>query len=469
MSVERFYVHRSPEFYRRAQKRTEAPTAGETPVRIRGYGEVAESNNNSDNHFAVKYRYQKLNNLFLNRIPDPILDLVELAVAIYGVDRHLERRVTAGAGVADENARFDTRSIVIRCPVLSSTFATSEIEELVSLLVSHQTRDIIQFEFLSTTSSVERSVQQQLVPGESNNALSLFSEGLDSAGGVYQNRGEGISARYLHLIYGQRAKSVFRGATTRLDVDPFQVGVRYQGRAREHTQFSRGFLHWCIAACVAAGIGANEIRSFETGIMARFALLSEGWQTTRTASPRAAELFNCLVSTVLDHDVKVVNPFVDTTKGEILEQIKDKSVVRNAVSCPHHNKQRSFNLNNCGQCAPCIIRNIAILSSNHEIPLNELSVCNWAAIDFESKELPQKRAETLPGRNDKSAFFLAMGEIAHLCRLFRNDRTNVIMTEYPKLQPQKDVYDLYRRFADEFYEAVTTIRENNPSARVLLD
>jgi 7-cyano-7-deazaguanine synthase in queuosine biosynthesis len=424
-------------------------------------------NRESDSDFQIKYDLAELQCQFDGKVPDDVLDLAEIAVATFGVDRYLERDIIAGPDVDDVDARLNTRSIIIRVPVLTASLTTSRAQELLSMIVSHMTYDIVQFDLIQHPKSTNHTSGSFDEPTTGTNAVSLFSDGLDSAGGVNHNSTENIDSEYVSLNYGGGLGSRHNELQELLDVNPHIFKLDYEEETNEYTTFSRGFLHWVFAAATATAHRIPEIRAFETGLMARFAILNEGWHTTRTVSPVAIDLFNTLLADVLNWNTTVRNPFIDDTKREVVNRISSTDVVRTAVSCPHHGRQGQFDLDNCGQCAPCIIRNIAILTSRFDIPTKDLSICDWKNIDFESRELPDKTPYELPHRNDRDTFFLALGEIAHLCRLVEKQDASTVVTEYPKLA-SKQIYNLHSRFAAEFTQAFEELAKENPSTRALI-
>ncbi len=174
-----------------------------------------------------------------------------------------------------------------------------------------------------------------------------------------------------------------------------------------------------------------------------------------------------MIATATEYEISVTNPFLNETKTEVVERILDESIVRKAVSCPHHGKQNEYDLDNCGQCVPCIIRNIAVLESQHSISTDELSICNWEIVDFEDESMPPIQPVTLPERNDPDTFFLAFNEIAHLCRSIRHREPAEVVTEYPKIA-SPETYDLYQRFAEEFYSCLESLESVNSTAGLLL-
>ena len=463
-SVDRIYVQRSPEFERRVDERYHGEGNTTAFVSIVEY----LPSRASDTDCEIKYDYDVLEQLFTGPVPDTVLDLVELSVATLAVDRYLKREVVAGEGVDDVDARLNTRSVLIRVPVLSASFATPRVAELLSTLVSHMTRDLIQFELIHHASAQPSVVPDYGRDAARVDAVSLFSDGLDSAGGVCQNRRDGMKARYVSVRYGSGlSKEAYGTACEELAVDPIEFNVSYSGRSKEYTTFSRGFLHWAFATAAAIAVDASEVRAFETGLMARFALLNEAWHTTRTVSPRAVELFNQIVAEATEYPVSVVNPFVEETKREVVERIESEAVVRNAVSCPHTGWQGEYTLKNCGQCVPCLVRNVAILQSRFSISPAELSICDWSKIDFAANELPVKQPTVKPGRNDADTFLLALHEIAYLARALTTQTPRDVVAEYPQLA-SPGTYDLYRRFADEFQSCFKDLATENSTSMSLL-
>ncbi|WP_143414666.1 hypothetical protein [Halorubrum sp. SD683] len=462
-STERVYIQRSEEFESRRDEAYQE-TGGMTSI-----GSVVNyaPNRQSDADFQIKYELSELRHLFNGEIPDDVLDLVEIAVATFGVDRYLERKIIAGDGIQDSDARLNTRSIVIRIPVFTAALTTPKAQELLSTMLSHMTYDVIQYDLIHHSKATGQTSGAFETRSPETDAVSLFSDGLDSAGGVHQNQADNIDSEYVSLKYGSGLGPRHEELQELLGVDPHLFKLEYEGRTNEYTTFSRGFLHWVFAAATAVAKRAPEVRAFETGLMARFAILSEGWQTTRTVSPAAIDLFNILLTEVLDWDTAVTNPFLNDTKREVVDRIAAREVVQTTVSCPHHGRQGQFDLDNCGQCVPCIVRNIAILTSQFDIYPSELSICDWNAVDFEGRNLPEKTPYELPHRNDRDTFFLALGEISHFCRLMIQGEASTVVSEYPELS-SSDIYDLHSRFADEFVSTFEQLTDDNPSAEALL-
>jgi len=292
---------------------------------------------------------------------------------------------------------------------------------------------------------VESEITVEETPSDSGpEAVSLLSDGLDSAAGVYHNKSQGTSSTYATVTYGHGAKSKAEAIAERAGVDHETYRVQYDGTG-ESTQFSRGLLHLSFGAAVASAKGVNDVRCFENGIMARFLILSQGWLTTRTVSPLFVAYLNEILDQTLEQPVEARNPFEDLTKTEILNKVPDTETIQMTVSCPH---TAWFSSQNCGFCVPCLVRNVGILASKHDVPLDELSVYNaLTAADFETQTLDLNVNEiNNPSANSPEIFFKGITEIAYFCRRVLQESPRELSDEYPNLL-NEEIYDQHHRFA----------------------
>ncbi|WP_181687413.1 7-cyano-7-deazaguanine synthase, partial [Halorhabdus salina] len=410
----------------------------------------------------IKYDHSITQESFSSKVPDIVLDMLEIATATFAADKASNRGVDIDEKNIDDSL-LETRNIKLQIPVLSPGLATGEVEQLYSEMVSHMTHDIVEYEFhqIAPVESVgEVSTQSSI------DAVGLLSDGLDSAAGIYHNKSEGIDSVHTTVNYGQGVRSKAENIAD-------QAGINHRAyriasdRSREYTQFSRGLLHLSFAVAEALAVGTDEIHCFENGIMARFLILSDGWMTTRTVSPQFLAYFNEILSTVLEQPLEVENPFRDLTKTEITEKVPDTEVVKQTVSCPHSRWTRG---NNCGLCIPCLIRNIGIIASDHEIPLGELSEYNaLLEADFERQSIDFDVSEDglNPSASSPEVFFKGIAEIAFFCRRVLEDSPQQLASEYPELL-DKPVYDQHHGFAENFVDALGIVAHENPTIQTLL-
>ena len=303
----------------------------------------------------IKYEQEVVADWFDGEIPDAVLDLLEIALATYAVDKQVERCISVPRD--DERARINTRNIRFTGPVLSDAFTEAGVERLLGETVSRTSRDLVEYDLHRPSVSVARPLPENR---EEIDAVGLFSGGIDSTGGVFHNRSKGIDASYLSLNYAGVGNLVDH-VSDQVEISPTIIGIERVGRSREFTQFSRGFLHLAFGVAAAIGLGSPTVQSFENGLVARFDMLQDGWMTTRTVRPEFIGSFNSLLEEALGERVSVENPFEDRTKTEVVNLIPDRETVVDTVSCPHTSR---FNVvdsdqQNCGLCVPCVIRTIS--------------------------------------------------------------------------------------------------------------
>jgi len=471
MKSKKFFVYRHPEFRRRVNqdlreydKTDYDDIVAVIPYRNSEFPQEHDYNRRRPSEVwdYIRYDHSITQESFSGEVPDVVLDILEIATATFAADKAVNREVDVDDENID-NSLLETRNIKLQIPVLSSELATEEVEQLYSDMVSHMTHDIVEYEFLQIE-PVE-SVGQ-VSTRSSIDAVGLLSDGLDSAAGIYHNKSEGIESIHTTVNYGQGVKSKAENIADQAGIDHRAYRVK-SDRSREYTQFSRGLLHLSFAVAEALAVGTDEIHCFENGIMARFLILSDGWMTTRTVSPQFLAYFNEILSTVLEQPLEVENPFRELTKTEIIEKIPDTEVVKQTLSCPHSRWTKG---NNCGLCIPCLIRNIGIIASNHEISFDELSEYNaLTEADFNEQSLNIDVSEEglNPSASSSEVFFKGTAEIAFFCRRVLEDNPQQLASEYSELL-DKSIYDQHHRFAENFVDALGKVAHENPTVRTLL-
>ena len=137
---------------------------------------------------------------------------------------------------------------------------------------------------------------------------------------------------------------------------------------REDTQRTRSFMFLCIAALAARRSGHHELVMIaENGQMAIHIPLTEariGPFSTHTAHPEFVRRLGSWLSTILDTDFTLNNPYLYQTKAEVVKRIaaKHSSALKQTISCWRASRVSQFN--HCGECIPCLIRRIALESNN---------------------------------------------------------------------------------------------------------
>ncbi|WP_436935740.1 7-cyano-7-deazaguanine synthase [Halovenus marina] len=471
MKHQKFFIYRHPEFRRRTGRDIQEydKTDFDDIIAVIPYqssrfpqGHDYSRRRPSEDWDYIKYDHSITQDSFSGEVPDVVLDILEIATATFAADKAVNREMYIDEDDLDDSL-LETRNIKLQIPVLSPRLATEEVEQLYSDMVSHMTHDLVEYEFHYTEPVSSVGSVSTL---SSIDAVSLLSDGLDSAAGIFYNRSESIDSVHTTVDYGQGVKSKSEKIADKAGIDHRAYRIN-SDRSREYTQFSRGLLHLSFAVAEALAVGTDNIRCFENGIMARFLILSDGWMTTRTVSPPFLAYFNEILSTVLEQPLEVENPFRDLTKTEITEMVPDTEVVKQTVSCPHSRWAKG---NNCGLCVPCLIRNIGIIASSHEISFDELSEYNaLLEADFEKQSLDFDVSEQglNPSASSPEVFFKGIAEIAFFCRRVLEDNPQQLANEYSELL-DKSIYKQHHRFAENFVDALGEVAHENPTIRTLL-
>ena len=236
--------------------------------------------------------------------------------------------------------------------------------------------------------------------------VSLFSGGLDSITGIIdwleENPGESLMLASTYDAHAENAKSdqdrilpdlniAYPGRTTRFVA---RSGLLTKGddinfRSRSLTFLGNGVL-------AASFLGQNtRILIPENGAIAlNFPLAPSrsGSLSTRTAHPHFIKQFNQYLAD-LEFSYNVFNPYLFKTKGEVLYECRNQSVLqnvyKNSVSCG----KRGFgkihwhdkNAMGCGHCIPCIFRQAAVNFANFPLEKYGCTVSDrteWGVTDL---------------------------------------------------------------------------------------
>ena len=215
--------------------------------------------------------------------------------------------------------------------------------------------------------------------------VALFSGGLDSLIGAIDrleqgsfplfisHGGEGAVSRPQRDLFMDIASAYSRGNR---QPSRIRVGMTFgeevaPGIGREDTTRGRSFLFIALAAMAGSGL----VRQFsldvpENGLIAINVPLDPvrlGSLSTRTTHPYYLHRWDELMA-VVGIDGRIVNPYWDKTKGEMMEECSNPDLLRKtaaaSLSCAHPSagrwdKSAAGRHAHCGHCVPCIIRQAA--------------------------------------------------------------------------------------------------------------
>ena len=218
----------------------------------------------------------------------------------------------------------------------------------------------------------------------------LFSGGLDSLAGAIHLAEAGervylVSHVTANRVVADSQVSLVTYLTSRFGAafsrTAFRVGGVSKPRRslpfpsdneREETQRTRSFLFLALAGLVAKRMGVRDIVMIaENGQMAIHLPLTAARISafsTHTAHPEFVHVMGEILSTLLDYPLRIENPFLYTTKAEVVARTVSShaTTIPNAISCWKAARVPG-QLNHCGFCVPCLSRRIAMEHHGHNL------------------------------------------------------------------------------------------------------
>jgi hypothetical protein len=161
--------------------------------------------------------------------------------------------------------------------------------------------------------------------------------------------------------------------------------------------------------------------------------------STRTAHPEFVGMMSEILSKVLEHPIRIVNPFLYKTKAEVVEVSvqRHRGLVEGTVSCWRTSRVVG-DKKHCGYCVPCLSRRIALETHGLELPEYQL--------DMFAQDVSR-----LPEQDEGKRNLVDMIELA---LAFGGESTQAeLEDEYPNLWDDEvdrlAAVEMYRRFAGE--------------------
>jgi 7-cyano-7-deazaguanine synthase in queuosine biosynthesis len=162
----------------------------------------------------------------------------------------------------------------------------------------------------------------------------------------------------------------------------------------EVSQRTRSFTFLTIAILSARRKRMTEIVYIaENGQMAIHLPLSAariGSFSTHTAHPKFINEITTFFQEVLQHPLKITNPYVYKTKAEVVKNlcINHKDIINLSNSCW---KSSRIGGKHCGECVPCFVRRIAL-------EFNNISVDRWK-VDFFQENIDKLKDDNTGKKN----------------------------------------------------------------------
>ncbi len=301
-----------------------------------------------------------------NYFSDSLQDLVCLAATVYGADL-LVSRGEADSVYGQSWRREFSFTVGANAPGLWAPFADD-----LSRLLGFLTEDSYRFEFEQAPPHPPLALNYGPSGGMSGaDCVCLFSGGLDSLAGLVQLVCSGRKPVVVsHYSVPKRAKYVpellFKLQSRLGTTFPrTHAQVQLKGlRAREPTQRSRSFLYLCIGVAVAKALSIEDVFIYDNGVVSMNlpkARSVYGAHASRSTHPRFLSSFQSIVGEILG-GVRVHNPFLWMTKGEVLSILRENSVsdlIKDSISCGN-TRNSSGEHPHCGVCSQCVDRRFAV-------------------------------------------------------------------------------------------------------------
>jgi hypothetical protein len=151
-------------------------------------------------------------------------------------------------------------------------------------------------------------------------------------------------------------------------------GHKVYWKTQDDLQRLRSIFFFSLAAIVAQALNIKEVLMCENGLVGAAIIFSprdDNPSTTRPAEPHYLRAVEHFLQRALDYpELRIRNPFQYMTKGEVLAYADHLGLRRSlyrTVSC-----WRSGNrgVKNCGQCVPCLFRQLAFDEAGLPAPPN---------------------------------------------------------------------------------------------------
>jgi len=226
------------------------------------------------------------------------------------------------------------------------------------LRFSEKTRDPIQFPIQETE-------------------VALWSGGLDALAGLY-HRSKELPKKEFTLLGSGSNDSMFGKQKTIRDALPkrlkdktklFRIPIRFSGIDEINKNFfmrSRGVVFALIGSAMAILQGQSNLYIYENGIGAFNLPYSEssiGLDHSRSVHPITLNKVSVFVSNLLKKKFEIINPFLYSTKTEMLEYLyldKQLDLINKSMSC---DKPHRENIVQCGYCSSCILRRLSVYNA----------------------------------------------------------------------------------------------------------
>jgi 7-cyano-7-deazaguanine synthase in queuosine biosynthesis len=273
-------------------------------------------------------------------------------------------------------------------------------------------------------------------PVRSVSNVCLFSGGTDSYAGVLQTQQVLGDLRGVFCAHTDQGKIIHiveelrREILQRKGIELIKVGVPRM-ESRGYAQL-RGFLYLLAGAVIAHKLGSERIVVTECGPTMYQPKFSPLDSITMTTHPFVVRTAAQVASLLLHRELKVITPFENLTKAEVIAICPEKQGLKHTHSCI----TQRFGTHD-GTCYGCIIRRLATIAAGVE--------------DVKYKKNPLSDAKARAGN---------LYALLNFCYSILTDFNEMEEYETGMINAYSK-RDLFRRFALDNFAAIHRLRLNN--------
>lgn len=415
----------------------------------------------------IELRIEDISRTLVTNIPDVLTDLLELAAYVYCADGTVRRGGSTMARMGRDWRRRFRFVVPVRRP---DVWSAAPISTLLIETLSFLSDDFYEFEFQQLADPPIFQKYLELGGGEphgfESDEVALFSGGLDSLAGAID---EFVNGRRVVLVSHwsapkivSRQAELVKALQTRFGRDrllhvPVWV-YKDQNVGKEFSQRSRSFLFAALAFVVAQIFGLSRLRFFESEVVSlNLPIVAHelGARASRTTHPQAISGFTGLFSALARTSFTVQNPFLWSTKSELVRVIGDHrcaELIRQTVSCARV-REMTVAQTHCGVCSQCVDRRFSVLAAGLEVhgpeTLYKLNLFTDSLPPGEARTMVEAYARTAGEieRMNDTAFFARFGEVSRALRFIPEGANEV----------GRKIFELSKRHAGEICEAIRLI------------
>ncbi|WP_310961733.1 7-cyano-7-deazaguanine synthase [Nocardioides terrisoli] len=292
-----------------------------------------------------------------------VSDLLSLCEQAFLADRNRPR------GKDPDNPNWH-RTLEIEVPVASvDLWSSAPALDQATELLTWLTDDDWQIQFVGV-SRAQQATQRQLNIDPVERTVMLFSGGLDATAGAAlllpetPILGVGVVTNPVMGSYQRRAHA----ALTQLgDIrySPVLFSVVSGGVSdNEPTRRTRGLVFLGVGVAAALQRGTRRLVVAENGIGALNLPLTgaqSGVMTSRAVHPKSLRLMAALISEVTGTEFVIDNPFLTSTKGQMVRALppEAREACGHSQSCDNAAAGRGPLEKRCGHCTSCLLRRVS--------------------------------------------------------------------------------------------------------------